>query len=71
MQDQRIGGLDAQFGGVDWGELTVAAPTLTFDARIDLHVDDLAVELHYIGDAGPHHRRRGRLDPRARCPVRR
>ncbi len=49
MRDQRIGGLDAQFGGVDWGELTVAAPTLTFDQRIDLHVDDLAVELHYIG----------------------
>jgi cyclase len=49
MQDQRIGGLDAQFGGVDWGDLTVAAPTLTFERRIDLHVDDLAVELHYIG----------------------
>jgi cyclase len=49
MKDQRIGGLDAQFGGVNWGELTVAAPTLTFDHRIDLHVDDLTVELHYIG----------------------
>jgi cyclase len=49
MQDQRIGGLDAQFGGVDWGDLTVAAPTLTFESRIDLYVDDLAVELHYIG----------------------
>jgi cyclase len=49
MRDQRIGGLDAQFGGVEWGELTVAAPMLTFDRRIDLHVDELAIELHYIG----------------------
>ncbi|HEY2300399.1 MAG TPA: MBL fold metallo-hydrolase [Acidimicrobiales bacterium] len=53
MKDQRIGGLDAQFGGVDWGDLSVAAPTLTFEQRIDLHVDELAVELHYIG--GPAH----------------
>ncbi len=49
MRDQRIGGLEAVFGEVEWGDLTVATPTVTFDDHVDLHVDDLRVELHYIG----------------------
>jgi cyclase len=41
------------FGPVEWGELHQVAPFVTFDERIDLFVDDLAVELRYIG--GPAH----------------
>jgi cyclase len=44
---------DVVFGRVDWGELHQEAPFVTFDERVDLFVDDLAVELRYIG--GPAH----------------
>lgn len=44
---------DAAFTPIDWGELALRAPTLTFEDRLDLHVDDLTVELHHIG--GPAH----------------
>ena len=49
MKEQRIGGLEAVFGEVDWGELTVSPPTLTFDEQVELWVDDLGVEVSYIG----------------------
>ena len=39
--------------GVDWGDVRLAPPSLTFADRIDLWVDDRRVELHYIG--GPAH----------------
>ena len=45
-----IGGLEAVFGDVDWGELEDAPPTLTFADRLDVHVDDLLVELHHFPD---------------------
>jgi cyclase len=53
MLGTRIGGLDAVFGPVEWGDLEVAPPFITFDERLDVYVDDLLVELHYIG--GPAH----------------
>jgi len=46
---QSIGGLEAVFGDVDWGDLTVRAPSTVFDDRLDLYVDDELIELHYIG----------------------
>jgi cyclase len=45
----RIGGLEAVFGEVEWGDLEPAPPFVTFDDRLDVHVDDLLVELHHIG----------------------
>ncbi len=44
-----IGGLESVFGDVEWGELEVNAPFVTFDERLDVHVDDTLVELHHIG----------------------
>lgn len=46
---QVIGGLDAVFGDVDWGELTIRAPEVVFDDALTLYADDLCIELHYIG----------------------
>lgn len=45
----RIGGLEAIFGEIEWGELEPSAPFVTFDERLDVHVDDLRVELHHVG----------------------
>jgi cyclase len=41
------------FGPVEWGELRKRPPFVTFSDRLDVYVDDLLVELHYIG--GPAH----------------
>jgi cyclase len=41
------------FGPVEWGELRQCPPFVTFGDRLDLFVDELLVELHYIG--GPAH----------------
>ena len=49
VRNQRIGGLEAVFGDVDWGELTIRPPSLVFDSRLDIYVADRLVELHYIG----------------------
>ena len=53
MLRQSIGGLEQIFGPVEWGDLEVSAPTLTFDERVDLDVDGVRVELHFAG--GPAH----------------
>jgi cyclase len=45
----RIGGLEAVFGDVDWGDLTPAAPTVTFLERLDVHVGGRVAELHHFG----------------------
>ena len=45
----RIGGLEAVFGDVEWGALEPSAPAVTFDERLDVYVDDLRVELHHVG----------------------
>jgi len=47
----RIGGLDAIFGRVDWGELTPTPPTVTFSERLDVHVAGRRVELIHFPTA--------------------
>jgi cyclase len=37
----------------NWGNLQLSTPNLTFEQRLDLHVDDTVVELHHMG--GPAH----------------
>lgn len=39
------------FPGVEWGEIPVTPPFLTFAERLRVHVDDLAVELTFMGPA--------------------
>ena len=39
------------FPNVEWGELEVAAPFVTFQERLNLYVDDLKVEAIYVGPA--------------------
>jgi cyclase len=46
-----IGRYDGVFDPVEWGELTLALPTVTFERRLDLHVGDLHVELLHVADA--------------------
>lgn len=41
----------ALFPGVDWGEIELAPPFVTFDERMTLYVDDLRIELIYAGPA--------------------
>ncbi len=48
-----IGFGDALWGGIDWGDLVVVAPQVTFTGRVDVHVGDLVVELHALD--GPAH----------------
>ena len=43
----------AVFGPVDWGDLRRSPPFVTFEDKLTVWVDDLRVELHYIG--GPAH----------------
>jgi cyclase len=47
----RIGGLDAVFGPVEWGDLTPTPPTVTFSDRLDVHVAGRRVELIHLVDA--------------------
>ncbi|MGD0084546.1 MAG: MBL fold metallo-hydrolase [Acidimicrobiales bacterium] len=51
MAGQWIGGLDAVFDPVEWGDLSLAPPNVTFDERLALHVGDTRVELLYVGSA--------------------
>ena len=39
------------FPNVVWGDLELAPPFVTFQERLDLFVDDLRMELHYVGPA--------------------
>jgi cyclase len=39
------------FEPVEWGELKQVPPFVTFEDHLDLHVDDLLVELHHVGTA--------------------
>jgi cyclase len=36
---------------VEWGEIRIAPPFLTFEERLNLYMDDLKVELIYVGPA--------------------
>jgi len=42
---------EAVFPGVDWGEVRVRPPFVTFAERVALWVDDLRVELEFVGPA--------------------
>jgi cyclase len=46
---QVIGGLDAVFGEVEWGDLTIRAPEVVFDDVLTVFAGDVRVELCYIG----------------------
>ena len=39
------------FPGVEWGEIRIAPPFVTFDDRLNVYVDDLKVELIHVGPA--------------------
>ena len=41
----------ALFQGVDWGDLEVAAPFVTFDDHLDVWVDDRRLALQFVGPA--------------------
>jgi cyclase len=51
VRGSRIGGLDAIFGPVEWGDLTPAPPTVTFGDRLDVWVGEKRVELVHVGPA--------------------
>lgn len=51
MAGQGIGGLEAVFGDVDWGELSVVPPSVTFSEALTVHVGEIRVELKYVGTA--------------------
>jgi cyclase len=44
-------GTTALFPGVEWGEIRVAPPEVTFEERMTLWADELRVELIYMGPA--------------------
>jgi len=44
-------GATGLFPGVEWGEVRIAPPFLTFEERLNLYVDDLKVELIFAGPA--------------------
>ena len=47
--DTGIHGLHPLFPNVAWGNLELAPPFITFKERLDLFVDDLKLELRYMG----------------------
>jgi cyclase len=53
MARSPIGAAGAVFGGIEWGDVELRPPFVTFDDRLDLFVEDRRVELHSIG--GPAH----------------
>ena len=44
-------GATGLFPGVEWGEVRIVPPFLTFEERLNLYVDDLKVELIFAGPA--------------------
>lgn len=42
---------ESMFPGVEWGEVEVAPPFVTFTDRLTIWVDDLRVELQFVGPA--------------------
>ena len=39
------------FDGVEWGDLRLAPPFVTFEDRLNVYVDDLKIEAIYVGPA--------------------
>lgn len=53
-RDEMIAGgfaTKALFPGVDWGDIELVPPTVTFDDRLTLWVDDTRVDLLFVGPA--------------------
>ncbi|HEX6513022.1 MAG TPA: MBL fold metallo-hydrolase [Chloroflexota bacterium] len=49
---QRVGlGIKPLFPGVEWGSIEVAPPFVTFEQRVNVYVDELRIELIYVGPA--------------------
>ena len=44
-------GTTALFPGVEWGDLEIAPPFVTFEERLNVYVDDLRVEAIFVGPA--------------------
>jgi len=44
-------GLTGLWPAVDWGEIRLVPPTMTFSERLTLYVDQRRVELHHVGPA--------------------
>jgi len=51
MAGQGIGGFEGVFDPVEWGNLSAAPPSVTFDERLSLYVGDVRTELVYVGSA--------------------
>ncbi len=51
MLETGIFRVDGVWDPVDWGDLDVAPPFVTFETRLNVFVDDLLVELHHLGTA--------------------
>ncbi len=49
--DTGLQALHPLFPGVDWGDLELAPPTITFNDRMELNFDDLKIELIFMGPA--------------------
>ena len=49
--DTGLQALHPLFPGVDWGDLELAPPTITFNDRMELNSDDLKIELIFMGPA--------------------
>lgn len=43
--------VDGVFEPVEWGDITLSPPSITFDERLEVHVGDLRVELIHFGTA--------------------
>jgi cyclase len=51
MLESGIFSVPGVFADVEWGDLTLAPPFVTFEDRLNIYVDDVLVELHHLGPA--------------------
>ena len=51
MIDTGLQALHPLFPGVEWGNLELAPPSITFNDRMDIYTDDLKIELIFMGPA--------------------
>lgn len=49
VRNQTIGGVEAIWGDIEWGDLKIRPPELVFDDRIDVFAGDRRIELVHIG----------------------
>jgi cyclase len=51
MLDAGLGTTDMFQEGVDWGDIRIDPPFVTFDDQLTVHVGDLTLEAHFVGPA--------------------